>query len=82
MALSVPVDLIDQHLAALWTSDWAGLEGTLSSQPQLVISCGDQVHTDWDIGGFYRFLTQAWDFTPQRIEREEASAGVVRVKCS
>ncbi len=80
--MSAAVDLVARHLAALWRYDWAELGRSLSPEAKLQISSGDWTHSDWEIGGFYRHISRAWDFSPRDTQLFESEGGIVQAKIS
>jgi hypothetical protein len=79
-AMSACVDLVAGQLSAVWTSDWAALRQTLCSDPELQISHGDWSQSEWEIGNFYRYISQAWDFMPGAVELSDEGDGIVQAK--
>ena len=71
------VEIVRAHLNAAWRSDWETLRQSLSERPQLTIRHDDWSHSEWEIGGLYRHISQAWDFMPGTVQLSEKANGVV-----
>ena len=78
--MSTNVELVRRHLDAVWASDWASLRQSLADDAQLRVSSGDTVHSEWDIGGLYRFISQAWDFRPGEVQLSAHNNGIIRAE--
>jgi hypothetical protein len=78
--VSAAVELVARHLAAVWKSDWTLLRQSMSSEPELRVSHGDWSHNEWEIGGLYRHISQAWDFRPGEVNISDEGDGIVRAK--
>jgi hypothetical protein len=79
-ALRDDVSLVGRHLRAAWEYDWTALDQTLSGNAELRISHGDWTNADWGIGNFYRYLSQAWDFTLGDVQLSDLGDGIVKAK--
>jgi hypothetical protein len=76
----VSVDVVQAHLAAAWSSDWDTLRRSLADKPQLLIRSGERTHSELEIGGLYRFISQAWDFQPGTVQLSDKGDGVVEAQ--
>lgn len=78
--MSDDVELVRLHLEAVWTSDWAAVGQSLVDNPDLRVTTGQTIHSEWDIGGLYRFISQAWDFKPGNAQLSRHDDGIIRAK--
>ena len=78
--MSGPV--VSAHLDAAWSFDWDKLRQSLSEDAQLIIRSGDRIHSESEIGGLYRHITQAWDFMPGTVWLNDKGEGIVQAEMS
>ena len=75
--MSDAVNLVRRHLKAVWGFDWPEVARTVGPDPNLEISREDWTHSEWEVGNFYRHLSEAWDFFPGDVLLRDGENGIV-----
>lgn len=78
--MNTDIDLVARHLAAVWESNWTELTRTVTRDAELQMSRGDWTCDEWDISGFYRYISQAWDFFPGEVQLSDKGDRIVHAK--